>query len=278
MTFTLALVPLDERPVNTRYPQMLGAIGGADVLLPPPAIRGRQRDPADLPAVAAWLREAAWRSRRRRSSRRTSSATATSSARASRATAPPTCWPGCACSRRSTAGCPVHAFSLITRVPHADDCVEEPGYWCQWGTTFSRYARLWHRAERGAGGRRGGGTGAAGGRAAGGPEGGLADAAAAQPHRHPGTAGHGRARAARVPAHHLRRHRALRLPQPRAGLAGRLARTGRPGAGGPRDDAPRRGRGRIGAGGPAPQPAVRDGAARLGRVRRARGRGAGRAL
>ena len=37
---TIALVPLDERPVNTRYPQMLGAIGGANVLLPPPEIRG----------------------------------------------------------------------------------------------------------------------------------------------------------------------------------------------------------------------------------------------
>jgi hypothetical protein len=40
-------VPLDERPVNTRYPQMLGAIAGAEVLLPPPEIRGEGRAPAD---------------------------------------------------------------------------------------------------------------------------------------------------------------------------------------------------------------------------------------
>ena len=44
--FTVALVPLDERPVNTHLPQMLGAIGGAVVLLPPAEIRGLQRVPA----------------------------------------------------------------------------------------------------------------------------------------------------------------------------------------------------------------------------------------
>jgi hypothetical protein len=55
-SLTLALLPLDERPVNTRYPQMLGAIAGANVLLPPPEIRGLQRTPADCDAVAGWLR------------------------------------------------------------------------------------------------------------------------------------------------------------------------------------------------------------------------------
>jgi hypothetical protein len=56
---SLALLPLDERPVNTRYPQMLGAIAGAAVLLPPNDIRGRQRAPADTSAIAAWLQETA---------------------------------------------------------------------------------------------------------------------------------------------------------------------------------------------------------------------------
>ena len=45
--------------------------------------------------------------------------------------------------------CPVHAFSLITRVSNADDAVEEPDYWTQWGTKFYRYARLTHQAELG---------------------------------------------------------------------------------------------------------------------------------
>ena len=55
----LVLVPLDERPVNTRIPEMLGAIGGAEVLLPPLSMRGFQRVPADLDAVAKWLQKTA---------------------------------------------------------------------------------------------------------------------------------------------------------------------------------------------------------------------------
>ena len=148
MTHTLALVPLDERPVNTRYPQMLGAIGGADVLLPPPDIRGRQRVPADLPAVADWLREAARRSQAALVSTDFLGCGNLIGARISHDSAADVL----ARLRplaEINAACPVHAFSLITRAPNADDCVEEPAYWCQWGKTFSRYARLRHRAERG---------------------------------------------------------------------------------------------------------------------------------
>ena len=145
---TIALVPLDERPVNTRYPQMLGAIGGADVRLPSPDIRGLQRRPADLNAIAAWLRETA------------------SEADAAIVSADYLGFGNLINARISSdsaarvlarldlladlnPACPVHAFSLITRVANADDCVEEPEYWAQWGTTFYRYARLTHQAERG---------------------------------------------------------------------------------------------------------------------------------
>ena len=143
---TLALVPLDERPVNTRYPQMLGAIGGAEVLLPPPGARGLQRAPADLPVVAGWLREASGRSAAALVSTDFLGYGNLINARTSHDSAADVLG-----RLRLLADlprtCPVHAFSLITRVPHADDCVEEPLYWCQWGTQFSRYARLWHRAE-----------------------------------------------------------------------------------------------------------------------------------
>jgi len=145
---TIALIPLDERPVNTRYPQMLGAIGGANVRLPPPEIRGLQRAPADLSAVAAWLRETA------------------SDSDAAIVSADYLGFGNLINARISLDGaarvlarldlladlnsaCPVHAFSLITRVANADDCVEEPEYWAQWGTKFYRYARLMHQAERG---------------------------------------------------------------------------------------------------------------------------------
>ena len=145
---TIALVPLDERPANTRYPQMLGAIGGATILLPPPEIRGLQRVPADLDAVAAWLGEAAG----------TADAAIVSAdflgfgnlinARISQDSAAQVLARLDPLATLNPA-CPVHAFSLITRVANADEAVEEPEYWAEWGTTFYRYARLTHRAERG---------------------------------------------------------------------------------------------------------------------------------
>ncbi len=147
-TLIIALVPLDERPVNTRYPQMLGEIGGAEVLLLPAEMRGLQRVPADVNAVAAWLWDVA------------------SSADAAIVSCEYLGFGNLIASRISNdsaadvlarlrllgeinPACPVHAFSLITRVSNADDAVEEPDYWVDWGTTFYRYARLVHQAERG---------------------------------------------------------------------------------------------------------------------------------
>ncbi len=144
----IALLPLDERPVNTRYPHMLGAIGGAEVLLPPTEIRGLQRTPADVSAVADWLREAAGRADAAIVSceylgfgnliaSRISDDSAADALARLRLLA------------EINTRCPVHAFSLVTRVSNADDAVEEPAYWAEWGTTFYRYARLAHQAERG---------------------------------------------------------------------------------------------------------------------------------
>ena len=147
-TLTIALVPLDERPVNTRCPQMLGAIGGADIRLPPEDMRGWLRRPADVELVGNWLRDTA----------KTANAAIVSceflgygnliASRISQDSAA-----DILARLRLLAEinptCPVYAFSLITRVPNADDRVEEPEYWGQWGRKFHRYATLTHQAERG---------------------------------------------------------------------------------------------------------------------------------
>lgn len=143
----LALIPLDERPVNTRYPQMLGAIGGADVRLPPPEMRGRQRAPCDLNAVAAWLRDVTPQCAAALVSCDFLAFGNLINARISHDSAAD------ALARlrllaEINSSCPVHAFSLITRVSNADDAVEEPDYWAQWGTAFYRFARLTHGAEQ----------------------------------------------------------------------------------------------------------------------------------
>ncbi len=144
----LLLVPLDERPVNTRYPAMLAAIGGAKLALPPDAIRGQGRRGADLNALQDWLRAEA-----------SHCAAALVSADflaygnliQSRISAE--CAADCLARLRllrelHDGGCSVHAFSVITRVPDANDCVEEPDYWGEWGTRCARWARLAHRAEK----------------------------------------------------------------------------------------------------------------------------------
>jgi hypothetical protein len=145
-SITLALLPLDERPVNTRYPETIARMAGATLLLPPVSIRGEQRKPADRKALVQWLKEVA------------PSCTAVLvscdylgygnliNARISDDTATQVI------SRLNVLtelDVPIHAFSLITRVSNADDNVEEPIYWKNWGTKFYQYSAFAHREMTG---------------------------------------------------------------------------------------------------------------------------------
>lgn len=152
---SIALLPLDERPVNTRYPQMLGKIAGADVLLPPRDLRGSGRKPADASGVERWLAGVASRESGggvdgvvasieyflfgNLIASRTSSESVTDVLGRLQSLEP------IGASGRT----PVFAFGLITRVPNANDCVEEPAYWCDWGTRLFRYSQLLHKREAG---------------------------------------------------------------------------------------------------------------------------------
>jgi hypothetical protein len=53
----LALLPLDDRPVNTTMVSDIAAIGGASVALPPPEMLPRFREAGDPPALGAWLND-----------------------------------------------------------------------------------------------------------------------------------------------------------------------------------------------------------------------------
>ncbi len=145
---TIALVPLDERPVNTRYPQVLGAIAGAEVLLPPREIQGLQRVPSDTEAVAGWLRETA-------ESGRVYGVIASTdylangnliNARIGGKSASEALQ-GVKVLEGIGSRLPVYAFSLITRVSNADDSVEEPLYWSDYGTRFYKYSQLLHKRD-----------------------------------------------------------------------------------------------------------------------------------
>ncbi|MEB3196206.1 MAG: DUF4127 family protein [Candidatus Sericytochromatia bacterium] len=56
---TLAVLPLDDRPVTYDLPARIGAMGGARVLLPPRASLGNLVRTGDRAALGAWLREVA---------------------------------------------------------------------------------------------------------------------------------------------------------------------------------------------------------------------------
>ncbi len=53
---TIAVVPLDDRPVTRQLPRMLAAIAGTDVAMPPRTILGKYLTPAQPDAIVAWLR------------------------------------------------------------------------------------------------------------------------------------------------------------------------------------------------------------------------------
>lgn len=144
----LILIPLDERPVNTRYPEMLAAIGGADLRLPPVDIRGLQRVPADIDALIHWFRQSSMDADVCVASCEYLGYGNLINARISDDTAAEVL-ARLAVLAEVGARIPVHAFSLITRVSNANDCVEEPLYWAEWGTRFYRFARLYHRNELG---------------------------------------------------------------------------------------------------------------------------------
>jgi hypothetical protein len=55
----VCLLPLDERPATLRYPVLLGAIAGIEVVTPPADLLGSRRRAMDTRALGAWLVRAA---------------------------------------------------------------------------------------------------------------------------------------------------------------------------------------------------------------------------
>ncbi|MFC6357069.1 DUF4127 family protein [Luethyella okanaganae] len=53
----IALVPLDERPVNVDLPQQVAAIAGVEIVVPPIEILPAMRKPAQLNKLHEWMRE-----------------------------------------------------------------------------------------------------------------------------------------------------------------------------------------------------------------------------
>jgi len=147
----IALLPLDERPVNTRYPAMLAAIAGAEVVLPPESAMGRARQGADRDAVERWLREEGAKCDGVVASAEFLAFGNLIGSRISHGSAIDGIARLAVLEDLHRGGALVSAFGLVTRIPNADDCVEEPDYWGTYGTRLHRLSQGLHRLGAGAG-------------------------------------------------------------------------------------------------------------------------------
>jgi hypothetical protein len=140
----IGLIPLDERPVNTRYPAMIAQIAGVDVHLPPPDVLSNYRTPARCDALGEWLLDTAPELDALIvsyemlgyggliASRTTDEPASTIIARLDQLRE----------VRRQRPSMPMLGFNLITRISNNDYAAEEAPYWATYGRRIYRLSQL----------------------------------------------------------------------------------------------------------------------------------------
>lgn len=144
----IALLPLDDRPVNYDYPRQLAAIAGVEVLLPPREWLGNPWRNAQHENLVEWLQ-------------RTGAA-----AEAVIVAVDTLVYGGLIPSRSmpvsfelaaqklevlsqlkaANPGCPIYASSVIQRVSRANSSEEEKPYWAEYGSRMFRLSYLEHKS------------------------------------------------------------------------------------------------------------------------------------
>lgn len=147
----IALIPLDERPCNYRYPIMVGKVAGVDVVAPPREMLGLKKRPGDVRALAEWLEEQA------------------QTADALVVAIDTLAFGGLVPSRVSDVSLdgalanlkvlqrihevrpelPVLAHNVVMRLPKYNSADEEPDYWEHFGARIHLYSVLLDVRERG---------------------------------------------------------------------------------------------------------------------------------
>lgn len=141
----IGLIPLDERPVNTRYPQMIAEIAGHEVFIPPDKVLSKLRTPANSVALQQWMQS------------QTVDAWLVSLDMLG--------YGGLVASRisnddvtdilqrinplRELGDMPLYGFNVITRISNANNNTEEALYWLDYGTRIYRYSQLKHKQQLG---------------------------------------------------------------------------------------------------------------------------------
>lgn len=145
--FTIAFLPLDERPVNIGLPAGIAAIAGAELALPPTDLLPELRQPGDADALGRWLEGAA------------------AEADAVVASIDMLCYGGLIAARTTAdstltaltrlevlrriranyPALPLSAVSLVMRASDSYNPQEEPHYWAEFGRELHKLGALHHR-------------------------------------------------------------------------------------------------------------------------------------
>lgn len=147
----IGLIPLDERPANTRDPALIAAAAGVTLVLPPSHLLSRQRQPADCAGLAAWLEGVASTLDGVVVACEQLSYGGLIAARISDEPAE-TVIQRLAVARRLRQRFPrltIYGFSVITRVSNANDAVEEPLYWATYGEAIYRWSQALDQVQQG---------------------------------------------------------------------------------------------------------------------------------
>ena len=137
----IALLPLDERPANTRYPMQIAAMASASLLLPPPELLSNLRQPANRAGLAKWLMDIAPTAEGIVASIDLIGHGGLIASRISTDDVQDVLQAVAPLLRLRKPGRPVFAFNVIQRISNANDNTEEPLFWGEFGESLYRYSR-----------------------------------------------------------------------------------------------------------------------------------------
>lgn len=148
MNAGVALLPLDERPVNTTLPRDVAALAGVDLALPPAGLLPRGRRAGDVEGLGRWLRSQADRGAGSIGVYLDTLVHGGLIAARISEDAVEACLGRLSVLAEVVASHPattLEAVSLVTRASNSDDAGEEPEYWSRHGRRLHRLGALLHR-------------------------------------------------------------------------------------------------------------------------------------
>jgi hypothetical protein len=134
----VVLVPLDERPVCTTLPALVGALAGVQVVHPPPSLLADRKDAGDAAARTAWLVEHTPGAAAVVVSVEGLGSGGLLPSRVDHTTLPTLLH---RLAGLATVPAPVLASVAVPRIPDVDDDAEEPAYWAGHGRALHAWSR-----------------------------------------------------------------------------------------------------------------------------------------